>query len=217
MPSRSKNTNGSKARKLALGATMREARLVAIRLMEVGAYFAEQRRALLAAVSGPLSPEHEAFAKLQAAELEAFRVYFVDRLAEDPAAAASDFAQARDQQLPASALRRGKSTAVRDAALGRALVHVEEWLRQRLGQPARFFAMPIGTLGPISKGINRVRSEADLVRLASVDLVRGPLEDSSRPAFRRAAEELVALATGVGEQTVKRSRAALKDHGLGKL
>lgn len=141
--------------------------------------------------------------------MKGHRERFERRLVEDPAAAILEL-----DAMPPSRYRRppglGKN-AVRDALLKAAVVHVHLWFRVRAGKrehpdKKRFPNVvanpsPVEALAPIAKA-RPVETIADLEKLATMHAVVERLEDDG-PKY--AAIALVALASGEGEQTVKRA------------
>ncbi len=165
-----------------------------------------------------LQPTHE-YAAFWRSSLEkhwALRRVFEAQLVKDPAKAIADFDLARLSYLDGRGLSEGKD-AITWALLGRAVEHVFIWLRMQDGKDRhpddpRYHAMPmpVATIGYVAWA-RPVSSVADLEALARAGSVRKARKGDGakkRGGHKAAAIALVALASGIGEQTVKRAAAA---------
>lgn len=213
-----KGKSGARKRKaLPFGRTPREVYLLAARISEAGRHFARSRQLATGSSEG-LSPEAREFLAAEVKRIDAERKTFEAMLVQDPERAIVEFERARRWILDMSKApphrTKAKLSPAESVAMGRAVQHVAAWIERRQRGEHRGFAMPVATLGPISS-TRPVASEADLEKLLKSGPVRKALRGDGakkRGGPKNAAIALVALATGVGEQTVKRAAgSSLRD------
>ena len=138
------------------------------------------------------------------AELErliAAKDAFEALVVKDPARAVHEFQRTQRFALNVADAGRGRH-ALRDVELARAVEHVREWLIRGKPPSAGF---PVAALSPIATA-RPVRDRRDLERLSKHATVLARLRGAGPKA---AAVTIVALASGVGESTVKRAVGSL--------
>jgi hypothetical protein len=199
-----------------LGRTPGEGYLLAAEITKASQYFEREEGQLRVVLAEPPSAEAALVVEQQLVRLLAAKQRFDRRFLADPAGAVTELATIRAQQLDVVGAGDGEHAA-RDASLGRAVAHVAEWLWQQKAAPDKwhFRAMPVACLTTISAMITiagktrrKIVDVHDLKKLAEHASVKQALKGDGVNQYggqKSAAIVLVALATEVGEQTVKRA------------
>lgn len=156
----------------------------------------------------------------QLERLRAARKMFEARLVVDPADAVRRIQALKSMTHVDIRQASGGGDPVMKAALGVAVEHVEEWLKQREGKPVAWIPAPaaalqaialpsaIGERPPEESILPRRFDADDLERLAkntAVARARKGNDGEKRGGFKDAAIAIVSLATGQGVQTVRRA------------
>lgn len=199
-----------------LGSTPGAGYLLAAEITKAAQYFEREENTLRAVLADPPSEETSVVCGQQLERLQAARKRFEAQFLTDPAGAVEELTRVRGHLLDVTAAGNGKYAA-RDVDLARAVEHVAEWFWQAKAPADKwhFRAMPVACLGPISTMIKvdgedrrKILDAGDLKKLAEHATVKEALRGDGAKKYggqKNAAIVLVALATGLGEQTIKRA------------